>query len=114
MSYIVQRGVDVTMRVFNFDFNADVQNGVASLFCSPSALVCAQRRHWLLILLRFFSAALHPHPILLSTTSGCSIFDNLNGISPHGSCCKMGRVGGCLFVCLNIRLKTFSFIQQAL
>lgn len=98
VSYIVQRGVDVTMRAFNFDFNTDVQNGVAYLFCSPSALVCAQRRHCLLILLRFFSTALHPYPILLSTKPGCSICDNLNGISLHGSCCKMGRVGGCLFV----------------
>lgn len=47
-SDIVQRGVDVAMRVFNFDFNKDVQNEVAYLFCSPSALVCAQRPHCLL------------------------------------------------------------------
>lgn len=69
MSYIVWRGVDATVRVFNFDFNihfgnTDGQNGAACLFSSLSALVCAQSLHcfFLINFIPFFSP-LSPIPI---------------------------------------------------
>lgn len=104
MSCIVQRGVDVTMRGFNFNSNIYFGNTCAK-WCflhylargTLSARVCAQPlnffffKGWVLVLVSpLFPISI---PFFFPTKWGFHILNNLHGISVHGGCLFVSKPG---------------------